>query len=318
MKSRNLTLGILILFAGVVALLSSLNLITFNWAIVSHLWPLALIMVGILILPIKNYMKAILLIVALAAGVWLYQSEATRHADRYSMSWYGRRYCHPWNGKDSGTDDNRSTDDDIITTQPFSEPFDTYERATLNVDFGAGELNIGRTCAELAYINSENDIARYNFRTEKLDTDIRIYVSDKGTSRPMINKNNNLNIALSDKQVWDFVINTGASDCDLDFSRYQAQNIDISCGVSDMEITLGGHPCDTHLSINSGVSEIDIKIPHNAACKVSFDTALTNRNLEGFEKISKTEYQTPGFAQAEHQIVIDLSCGFSEIDIERY
>ena len=51
MKSRNLFLGILILFIGVVALLASLDVIGFSWIIAWRLWPMLFIIAGIAILP---------------------------------------------------------------------------------------------------------------------------------------------------------------------------------------------------------------------------------------------------------------------------
>ena len=87
MKSRNLFLGIIVLFVGVVALLASIGVIEFSWRVAWRLWPMLLIFVGISILPIKDWAKALLLVVALAAGVWLYQSEAKRQAARHDSGW---------------------------------------------------------------------------------------------------------------------------------------------------------------------------------------------------------------------------------------
>ena len=91
MKSRNLFIGILILFIGVVSLLNSLDVIDFSWSICLRLWPILLIFIGIAILPIKEWLKALLLVVALAAGVLLYQQEAKDCAERsYWTSWTTR------------------------------------------------------------------------------------------------------------------------------------------------------------------------------------------------------------------------------------
>ena len=89
MKSRNLFLGIIILFIGVVSLLASLDVIDFNWRIVWKLWPMLLIFTGIVVLPIKDWLKALLLVIALAVGVWLYQAESKKIAERYSSTWVG-------------------------------------------------------------------------------------------------------------------------------------------------------------------------------------------------------------------------------------
>jgi len=78
MKSRNLFLGIFLLFIGVVSLLATLDVIDFSWVIALKLWPMVFIFVGVLVLPVKDWLKAVLLLVALGVGVLLYQHEASK------------------------------------------------------------------------------------------------------------------------------------------------------------------------------------------------------------------------------------------------
>lgn len=78
MKSRNLFLGIILLFVGIVSLLASLDVIDFSWRIAWRLWPMLFIFVGVAILPIKEWLRALLLLATLAVGMLLYQHEATK------------------------------------------------------------------------------------------------------------------------------------------------------------------------------------------------------------------------------------------------
>ena len=78
MKSRNLFLGIILLFVGIVSLLASFDVIDFSWSIAWKLWPMLFIFVGIALLPVKEWLKALLLLAALAVGILLYQHEATK------------------------------------------------------------------------------------------------------------------------------------------------------------------------------------------------------------------------------------------------
>lgn len=87
MKSRNLFLGIIILFIGVVSLLASLDVIDFSWRLFWRFWPMLLIFIGVAILPVKDWLKGVLLLVALAVGVLLYQNEAKKDTVRYPSCW---------------------------------------------------------------------------------------------------------------------------------------------------------------------------------------------------------------------------------------
>ena len=77
MKSRNLFLGIIILFVGVISLLVALDVIDFSWTVAWRLWPMLFIFVGVAILPVKEWLRAVLLLVALALCVLLYRQEAS-------------------------------------------------------------------------------------------------------------------------------------------------------------------------------------------------------------------------------------------------
>ncbi len=104
MKSRNLFLGILILFIGVVALLASFDVIDFSWRIAWRLWPMLLIFIGITVLPVNDWLKAALLVVALAVGVLLYQNEAKKEAERHASGWVSsiRRWWDAFDDRFSG------------------------------------------------------------------------------------------------------------------------------------------------------------------------------------------------------------------------
>ena len=57
MKSRNWFWGIVFVAIGVLALLASLDVIDFSWAVALRLWPMVFIFVGIAMLPFKDWLK---------------------------------------------------------------------------------------------------------------------------------------------------------------------------------------------------------------------------------------------------------------------
>jgi len=86
MKSRNLFLGIIILFVGVVAFLAAIDVIDFSWVVAWRLWPMLFIIAGIAILPVKEWLRAVMLLAALAVAVLLYQHEASRSVCHWLFS----------------------------------------------------------------------------------------------------------------------------------------------------------------------------------------------------------------------------------------
>ena len=86
MKSRNWFIGIIFVAVGVLSLLASLDVIDFSWRIAWRLWPLLLIFVGVAVLLIKDWLKAVLMLVALAIGVLLYQYEYNNGSHHWLFS----------------------------------------------------------------------------------------------------------------------------------------------------------------------------------------------------------------------------------------
>ncbi len=87
MKSRNLFLGIIILFIGVVTLLASFDVFDFSWRVAWKLWPMLLVFIGIAVLPVQDWLKAVLLVLALALGALLYHHEAQKQQVSRVSGW---------------------------------------------------------------------------------------------------------------------------------------------------------------------------------------------------------------------------------------
>jgi len=320
MKSKNLFTGILMLFAGVVALLSVLGVFTFHWSIVWSLWPMMLIIFGIALLPFKEYLKAILLLVALGAGCLLYNFEAKDYHGNVFTRAYHNIKSWSFNSNDDDEEDEDAVDDEDFYSieQRFSEPYADVETASIDIDFGAGNLVLTNPCAELAKVEAESNFVKYSFRTEKSDDMTAIYVSGKGhTKHAGRNNENDLEIALCDQPVWNFSLDMGAADAELDFSPYKVSNIEINGGACDIDMTLGDR-CDTKVVIETGVSDIDIQVPENVDCQINMESAITGKDFPDFVKIERGLWQTPNYGQGERTIVIDINCAVSDISVKRY
>lgn len=328
MKSKNLFLGILILFTGVVALLASLNVFDFHWSIAWGLWPMILIICGIALLPLHEYIKCGILVLALALGCVLYHVENQKYNGNPISRFFNRHFT-TWNWDDddeyddeyadNDDDDNSSATADFAEFQHFAEPYQEVAKASIDIDFGAGNLQMKAPCAELATVDIESNFVKYSFRSEKGDDSTAIYINGKTTAKNLGKENtNDIDFALCTQPLWDLSIDMGAADADLDLSLYKMGNIEINGGACNLDLKLGDNGCDTRVDISTGASDIDIKVPSSVDCKINLESAITGKTFLGFEKVENGVWQTPGFGQNEHQIIIDMSSALSDISIERY
>ena len=317
MKSKNLIAGLLILFIGVVALLAALNVFEFHWTIVLRLWPIILIVFGITLLPMNDYLKGALVLAALGVGCVLYHVEAQKYEGNPISRFY--QSVKSWNLSDDDEGDEAGEDESHPVDQHFSEPYSYTEHASIDIDFGAGDLNLKAPCAELARADAKSNFVKYSFRSEYGEEGTAIFVSGKGHANHINSKTeNDLDIALSDTPVWSFSLDMGAADAELDFSPYKVSSIDIDGGACELDLKLGDSGCDTKVEINTGASDIDIKVPMGIDCEVNLDSAISGKEFDGFEKIERGLWRTPGFGQGQYKIVIDIDCAVSDISVKRY
>ena len=324
MKSRNVFVGILVLFTGVVALLSVLGVFEFHWSILWRLWPMLLIIIGISLLPLNDYVKGVVLLAALGAGCLLYHVESKNYEGNVVTRFFNRHFSGwnwDWDNDDDDIADDPSRDDDDAYPfdQHFSEPYADVDRASMDIDFGAGDITLMAPCAELAKVEASSNFVKYSFRAERKEGETAIYLSGKGHTKKVNKKNDNdVDVALCAQPVWDFKLDMGAANADLDFSPYKAENIVINGGACDLNLKLGDQGHNTHVEISTGASDIDIKVPSSVDCQINLKSAITGKDFVGFVKNGHGCWQTPNFGQGANQIIIDLNSAVSDISVERY
>ena len=315
MKSRNPLLGVLVLFVGVVALLSTLDVIHIHWYILWRLWPMAFIFLGAALLPINKYVKGGLLLLALAASCVLYHIE--------NKNYTGSPVRNFWNSitvwDDDDDEDEQEAEDFLDPEQHFSTPYREVDQARIELEVGACELELGKPCAELATVDIKSNFVKYSLRSEFGDNDASLYLTGKGHTKNIKGKNeNDVTIALNQQTLWDFNLDMGAADAELDFSPYRIRKITIDGGACDLDMKLGDSGCNTQVDIDTGVSDIDIKVPENVDCEIQVEAAITDKDFVGFEKIEKGLWRTPNFGQGNNYITINLNCAVSDISVKRY
>ncbi len=118
MKFRNIFWGIILILLGVLFTLDNLHVIDFDWYNLWRLWPVVLVLWGVSILPVKDFIKIILVLVVLGASV-SYMVNNTVH----------------WNNHDF---EMTYFDDDVEfedSDQEFTIPFlDTVEFVQLDME----------------------------------------------------------------------------------------------------------------------------------------------------------------------------------------
>ncbi len=307
MKAKNIIWGLVLVMIGVLIILKNLDIIYFSWYSVWRLWPLALVLVGIAILPVKEVLKVILTVIVLGAAViFLVSIPDNRHHD-FKGFWH-RNY-----------DDNNTKDDAPGIDQRIFEAYDTtITEAYLDFDAAAGDFKIAESTADLFEFERDGNVGRYNYSMKELGNrrDIKIELEEgRFIGSDLKNK---VAIKLNPDPLWDLKVDVGAANIDMDLSQFKISEVDIDGGASSINITIGNLSPDCRLKINSGASSIHIRVPADFACEVNTSTVLSSKELPGFNKVSNGTYVTPDFSSADKNIVIAVEAAVSSLNVERY
>lgn len=304
MKHHNIFWGGVLVVIGILLLLSRLDVFSIDWWAIGRLWPFLLVFWGVSILPVNGMYKvaATLMLAGAFVLVYLNMPERERKTKDFNIS-------YEWD-----EDDTTGT----FTGQLFTQPWeDGVEEASLRLNAAAGAFRLGGTTGELIVGKEEGNHARYNYKVERTGNKANITIREEGGRRQPRNRSSDFSIMLNPQPMWKFRFDIGAADFDFDLKEFRVSNVDIDAGASSIKLKIGDKQPETKIGINAGASSIYIEIPENAGCVLTGSTVLSSRDLNGFDKISKGKYQTPGFDEAGQKIYVKVDAAVSSFEIRR-
>lgn len=299
MKYKNIFWGIVLIAIGVMFILKNLDIINFNWFMLFQLWPLILVFWGISLIPVKDYVKFILMLLSLSIGIWL-------------VNYYKSDIFFGWH---INKDDKKNW-----TEQRMSETYDsTITKATLRLDAVAGNYNINSTTDKLIDFESKGNIGDYKLLVSNEDSTkvVKIGLESNVVNINNNNKGNETNILLNPNPLWNLKFEAGASDIDFDLSQFKVEKIKFDGGASNIKIKIGNKIPMVNLDVDAGASSIKIHIPKESGCELIGDNVLSSLHVENFTSKDGV-YRTDNFEKAANKIYIKIDAAVSKMKIERY
>jgi hypothetical protein len=297
MKKGNVFWGMLLLIIGAILILRNTGLLIFNIHSFIRLWPFIFIFWGIAVLPVKGFIKLILLgVMAIIAIFLLVQYPAEEYR------WFR------WHN-DSGEE----------FQQHISESYDsTVKTAKLNLDAAAGKFYIKNKSGGLYEIDNEGGFGTYKAKTTIDGSAATIDIRQMDQHIRGGKFKNNVWLALNPEPVWDLNIEAGAAGLEMDVTTFRVERIDIKGGASSLELRLGDLSELTRLNIDAGASSIEVKIPQDSGCELHTSTVLSSRDIEGFDKIEGGLYRTSNYSSASNKVIIEVDAAVSSLEIRRF
>lgn len=316
MSYRKLFWGVLLVIIGILFILRNMGVIYFDWRTILHLWPLVLILWGIALVPLKDYVRMILSLVAIAIA-FLLVSKYDR-SERPWMHW--NKHNHDWSFRIDDQDESDTT----FYSGDFQELFENYDStiktAVLNFDAAAGDYRIADSLItdKLLVFRKKGNIGDYSMSTTDDAGKRTIDLNIEESRVRLENRGNEVRLFLNPEPVWNFNFDIGAANIDFDLSRFKIDNMHVEGGASSINLKLGDKQPMSTVKVNAGAASINIDVPKDAGVELKTETVLTSRNFTGFNKIGKGHFKTDNYATSTSKIFIDVEAGVSSLNINRY
>lgn len=298
MSYKKIFWGVILITIGVLFILKNLDIVYFSWVAIWRLWPVLLILWGIAIIPVKNWMKLVLSVVAIALA--------------FSFVSHRHSFTHEFRI-------HKFFDESKWEDQQITVPYDSIvPEAKLKLDAAAGNFKINKITDKLIEFNKYGSLGNYSLTCKDDDNGKTIKIKLENTIINMGRKSDKVDIQLNQHPVWDFDLDIGAAVFNLDLCEFKVQNLDIDGGAASIRIKLGDKHHTTKLNIDTGASSIRIRVPETSACQIKSTTVLSSRSFHGFNKIKEHTYQTSNFDDSDNKIYIEIDAAVSSLKVIRY
>lgn len=309
MKYRNVFWGLILILIGFLSIGRNVGLLYFDWYNFLKLWPLIFILWGISVLPIRDILKAGLLVIVLGGATWF--------VIRAPYSGAPRPFEYNWNFSEHYSDSNNW---DSNGEQSFNIPYsDSIKHAKLKFDAAAGRFYLQDTTNKLIDFHERGKAKAYKYFMEKNGDQARIVISEKKPHVYIFNQGHReVNLKLNTKPVWNIDLNAGASELNFDLTPYKVERFNMDGGAGSFRITLGDRYPETWFTLDAGASSIVLHVPRSSGCDLKLTAVLSNRNLNGFHKVGDQHYQTDNYDTAKNKIHLNIDAAVSSFTIDRY
>jgi len=312
MRADKIFWGIILVFIGSIFLLENFGFIDFSWHFAWRFWPFIFIIAGVNMVLSKINPKltlvAVVLITLFALTLIFIKGI---HEGKHQKSW-------EWTFSDSDKEVEQS--DQAKISGDYSEEYESkFKNATLNIKGGASQFYIRDTTNKLFQSDIKDAEAPFFLKKTASDTSVVLdFKSKKEKYNFSDNNYSEIKMRLNPQPIWDINLAMGAGETDFDFSNFKLRNINLKGGAASFKIKIGSLYPNVNILAETGVAEIEIKIPEMAGCRIKTSTGLSSQDFDGFVKKSDGIYETPNYSTATHKINMTLKGGLSEFTVNRY
>ncbi len=316
MKPSAIFWGALLVFLGLFFLLNNFGITNIVFADIIDYWPLILIFWGVSLLKVPVYVKGILAgLSALLISLIIIGSITT-----------------PYRFISDNIDDIEALaeaaefdefDCDDIASSSFSINYEeNVKTAELDFTGAAGEIYFDTLSdnTRLVVVNTrgftnggkisseiDNDVAEVKFR-----------LSQGGHFIKHAHHDNEAIVKLNPDPDWHMKMKVGAANAVCDLTPFKLHSLKLNAKAADINLKIGDKQEFSEIQIDAGVSNIEIEVPEEAGCEITYKTGLSSRDFYGFKSVGNNRYISENYDDSKKKISIRIKGGVSNFEVSRY
>lgn len=283
---------VILIGLGVIFLLNNLGLLEWDvWWTLLRIWPVFLIAIGIDLLfgrrSTWGSLLALVLIVAVfAVGIWL--------------AW------QPIPGA-------------AVTEERITQALEGSRRAKVTIGRSVGIVQIGpisdsRNLVEgtLGFYRGEK--AKRDFRRQ-VDEAIFALQSHGQVLMGSASEQHAWQLKLNESVPLALEVNTAAGELDLDLSRLQLEELEVSLALGRSEVFLPGEGRFS-AKVSGAMGQTIVYIPEDMEARIRFSTGLVSKAVPSrYREVGDKVFESPGYNKAESRMDLEIRMAFGSVEI---
>lgn len=196
---------------------------------------------------------------------------------------------------------------------------DSATSARVQIDFAAGELNVGSGTSNLMDASFRYNVADWQPQVQYSENGTQgdLLVSQPGTDRLPVGDEviNEWDIQLNENIPMDLILRTGAGNSQLDLGQLDMTSLTVETGAGTTTVNLDGNwQHDVNVSITGGIGQLKVNLPAGIGVRVKMNTALVNVNTTGLIN-DEDGFVNQAFGTAPHTLTLNLEAGVGSVTL---
>lgn len=192
--------------------------------------------------------------------------------------------------------------------------------AKINIIANVADVEISGGAEKLAEGNFETDNAEFKNSSDVSDQTqtVAMEISNPSGWNPFVeSRKNNMDLKLNSDLPMELSLDFNVVNAKINLSGMTVGSLDIESNVSDLELTLSDKRDLAKVDIRANVGQTKIFLPQSLGARIVMNSGIFSKDLQGFDKISETEYRTPGYDKATKKVEMNLNIDVSDLKIQR-